>query len=336
MTLNLKCKPRDKPAAYTRPRLLSVLSFPVISARDEIVIICNLGPTQITQIPKILPSGRINDEYKNVTPDRGDAQAVQTKAEKDAIREANIKAAIQAVREKRAKNLSAAAGQFNVPYHTLRRRPQIPKRDRRAEQERSQAAFTGTIKTKKLEELRDLAAALRLPETGLKAEVFQRILQHFDGNPDLKKNPRYEGLFNPTRSRRRRLDNGDNTAELPQDAIPPSNPVREPFGYQPQPAPQPSMSRNEFPPPGYAPLHYPMQHPAPQPQYISHPHFAPASRSSADFRVGDMVQTQHRLEVDPEFYRRRYEYMMGQIFKENVMWLRSYKRFTESFAYNRE
>ncbi|KAG1814249.1 uncharacterized protein BJ212DRAFT_1300577 [Suillus subaureus] len=121
------------------------------SARDEIVIICNLGPTQITKIPKILPSGRINDEYKNVTPDREDAQAVQIKAKKDAICEANIEAAIQAVREKRAKNLSAAAGQFN-------------------------------------------------------------------------------------------------------DTIPPSNPVHELFRYQPQPAPQPSMSRNEhildFPQPG--------------------------------------------------------------------------------------
>ncbi|KAG1836585.1 hypothetical protein DFJ58DRAFT_749768 [Suillus subalutaceus] len=211
------------------------------------------------------------------------------------FREANIKAAIQAVREKRAKNLSAAAGQFKraipypsstctEPYETSFKGPQIPKRDRRAEQERSQAAFTGTIKTKKLEELRDLAAALRLPETGLKAEVFQRILQHFDGNTDLKTIHGMRVYSTLPVLAGGRLDNGDNTAELPQDAIPPSNPVREPFGYQPQPAPQPSMSRNEFPPPGYAPLHYPMQHPAPQPQHISHPHFAPASRSSADFR----------------------------------------------------
>ncbi|KAG1735803.1 hypothetical protein EDB19DRAFT_1830153 [Suillus lakei] len=76
----------------------------------------------------------------------------------------------------------------------------------------------------------------------LKAEVFQWILQHFDDNPDLKKNPWH------------RLDNGDNTTELPQDVIPPPNPVHKPFRYEPQPAPQPSMSRNEhildFPPPG--------------------------------------------------------------------------------------
>ncbi|KAG1786142.1 uncharacterized protein HD556DRAFT_1204160, partial [Suillus plorans] len=85
------------------------------------------------------------------------------------------------------------------------------KRDRRAEQEHSQAIFTGTIKTKKLEDLHDIAAALQMSETRLKAELLQRILQHFDDDPDLKKNPRYEGLFNPPHSRRRRLDNSAHT-----------------------------------------------------------------------------------------------------------------------------
>ncbi|KAG1858730.1 hypothetical protein DFJ58DRAFT_840325 [Suillus subalutaceus] len=173
------------------------------------------------------------------------------------------------------------------------------KRDRRAEQEHSQVAFTGAIKAKKLEELRDIAAALRLSESGLKAEVFQRILQHLDEDPDLKKNPRYEGLFNPTHSHRRRLDDGNNTAELQQDAIPPPNPVHEPFGHQPQPALEPSMSRNrhlEFPLPGCTPPYYPMQHPAPQPHplHISHPHFTPASHSNVDFGVGNTAQTQQR------------------------------------------
>ncbi|KAG2074054.1 hypothetical protein BDR04DRAFT_1093774 [Suillus decipiens] len=51
-------------------------------------------------------------------------KATQTKAKEDATRKANIAAAIQAVREKRSKNLLAAAGEFNVPYHTLRRRAQ--------------------------------------------------------------------------------------------------------------------------------------------------------------------------------------------------------------------
>ncbi|KAG1730129.1 uncharacterized protein EDB91DRAFT_1252779 [Suillus paluster] len=60
--------------------------------------------------------------------------------------------------------------------------------DWRAEQEWSQVAFTGTIKTKKLDELHDIAAALRLPETGLKAELLQRVVQLFNDQPELKKN----------------------------------------------------------------------------------------------------------------------------------------------------
>ncbi|KAG2034730.1 hypothetical protein BDR03DRAFT_984167 [Suillus americanus] len=44
------------------------------------------------------------------------------------------------------------------------------------------------------QELRDIAAALRLPETGLKAELLQRILQHFNDHPELKKNQCYEAM----------------------------------------------------------------------------------------------------------------------------------------------
>ncbi|KAG2074836.1 hypothetical protein BDR04DRAFT_1092419 [Suillus decipiens] len=51
-------------------------------------------------------------------------KATQTKAKEDATREANIAATIQAVRKKRAENLLAAAGEVNVPFHTLRRHAQ--------------------------------------------------------------------------------------------------------------------------------------------------------------------------------------------------------------------
>jgi hypothetical protein len=47
-------------------------------------------------------------------------KATHSKAEEDATCKANITAAVKAVRENWAKNLLAAAGQFNVPYHTLR------------------------------------------------------------------------------------------------------------------------------------------------------------------------------------------------------------------------
>jgi len=50
--------------------------------------------------------------------------ASQKKAEEDMTREANFTAAIQAIREKKTKNLCTAAAEFKVSYHTLRRRAQ--------------------------------------------------------------------------------------------------------------------------------------------------------------------------------------------------------------------
>ncbi|KIK34933.1 hypothetical protein CY34DRAFT_17378 [Suillus luteus UH-Slu-Lm8-n1] len=151
--------------------------------------------------------------------------------------------------------------------------------DWRAEQERSQVAFTGAIKTKKLDELRDIAAALRLPETGLKAELLQRIVQFFNGQPELKKNQQYEGLFNPSRSRRWHVEIGNNTTEsVPQDMPIHQNLMHTPFGtYQPQPIPQPSMSHIDLPSLGrYVP--------PPIPQFV------PAAGNREEFRVGAEVQ----------------------------------------------
>ncbi|KAG1874962.1 hypothetical protein F4604DRAFT_1955295 [Suillus subluteus] len=48
----------------------------------------------------------------------------QKKAEEDVICEANFTAAIQAIREKKTKNLQTAAAEFKVSYHTLHRRAQ--------------------------------------------------------------------------------------------------------------------------------------------------------------------------------------------------------------------
>ncbi|KAG1873122.1 hypothetical protein F4604DRAFT_1925617 [Suillus subluteus] len=122
--------------------------------------------------------------------------SLQKKAKEDAGREAKFTAAIQAIKEKKTKNLQTAAAQFKKcqkrtkPYSRVltseegcvelreleadqaehEHREEVSKQkkvaeeqgkcDRRAEQECSQAAYTGTIKTKKLEELRDIATAL--------------------------------------------------------------------------------------------------------------------------------------------------------------------------------
>jgi hypothetical protein len=105
-----------------------------------------------------------------------------------------------------------------------------------------------------------------MSKTGLKAGLLQWILQHFDDNPDLKKNPHYEGFFNPPHSHRCHLDNNAHTTELVQeDTILPPNQMHKPFGHQPQP----------------------------QPLHTWHPYFAPVpSHGSTDFRVGSTVQTE--------------------------------------------
>jgi hypothetical protein len=51
-------------------------------------------------------------------------------------------------------------------------------------------------KSKQKEELEDIAIVLALPEGGKKDELFQRISDHFEQHPDVKTNPRFEGLFN--------------------------------------------------------------------------------------------------------------------------------------------
>jgi hypothetical protein len=59
-------------------------------------------------------------------------------------------------------------------------------------------------KSKRKEELEDLAIALALPEGGKKDDLFQRISDHFEQHPGLKTNPRFEGLFNSRPSKRAR------------------------------------------------------------------------------------------------------------------------------------
>ncbi|KAG2139790.1 uncharacterized protein EDB93DRAFT_1252917 [Suillus bovinus] len=129
----------------------------------------------------------------------------QKKAEEE-IREANFTAAIQAIREKKTKNLRTAAAEFKVSYHTLCRRAQNLTKPHSKAHKNLQLLTEGQEVTICVNELCDIAAALRLPETGLKAELLQRIMQFFDGQPELKKNQRYEGLFNPSCSRRRCYD----------------------------------------------------------------------------------------------------------------------------------
>jgi len=66
--------------------------------------------------------------------------------------------------------------------------------------------FSGPLnKSKRKDELEDIAIALALPEGGKKDGLFQRISDHFGQHPDLKTSPRFEGLFNSRSSKRARV-----------------------------------------------------------------------------------------------------------------------------------
>ncbi|KAG1846023.1 hypothetical protein F4604DRAFT_1907940 [Suillus subluteus] len=130
----------------------------------------------------------------------------------------------------------------------------------------------------------------------LKTELLQRILQHFNDHPELKKNQRYEGLFNLTRSRRRRLENDNVAPEFPQDMIPP-NSIHQPSRYPPQPVAHSSMLGMDPSPPPAMHLHTiqcTIEHSVPQSPSVLHPHFAPVGRplasTSQDFQVGGGAQ----------------------------------------------
>jgi len=61
--------------------------------------------------------------------------------------------------------------------------------------------FTGALASKTKPDLQDVAQALGLAIDGQKKDLLARINTHFDANPLLREDPRFEGIFN--RSRRR-------------------------------------------------------------------------------------------------------------------------------------
>ena len=86
--------------------------------------------------------------------------------------------------------------------------------------------FTGTLnKSRRKEELADIAAALSLSDSGKKDDIFERIMKEFDENPGLKTNPRFEGLFRvQSRPRKRaRVDDGAPVAGPSNTTITPSS-----------------------------------------------------------------------------------------------------------------
>ncbi|KAE9382544.1 hypothetical protein BT96DRAFT_232645 [Gymnopus androsaceus JB14] len=125
---------------------------------------------------------------------------------------------------------------------------------RRAEQEREEVPFSGSIKSKSKADLQDILFALGLDIEGNVATLRVRIDAHFNAETALKELPRYIGLFSkPTRKRKRASDDhGENMQQSTSQHRSPS-PMRSqqlsPAQPRPRPRPRPRPFSNQNTPP---------------------------------------------------------------------------------------
>ena len=144
------------------------------------------------------------------------------------------------------------------------REQRVAKEAEREEQRRQRdpnAPFTGALTSKTKADLQDIAQVLGLTTDGQKKDILARINTHFDANPILRDDSRFEGIFNRTR-RRPAMQTEDGTSAgpssmsshlLPPPLAPLSNIVNiHPFSYTSHPST--SMIPPSFFPPPY---HYP-------------------------------------------------------------------------------
>lgn len=196
---------------------------------------------------------RIDCEYLT-GPEAQERRQVQA-----AEREAKEKKKAETKKKQTAKTLSAAAKRaaiFNDPTHV----------------------FSGTLKSKNNDDLRDILTVLDLDTKGTKELLLKRILAYFKDHPEEKESDRFTGLFNPSRRGRRAAaipaEETENiqpsiTAPLiPHPLIP--MPPREPHApLQPIPGPsrlQPQQLYSEH-----------LHHPYPQYEYLQRPPLMPFS-----------------------------------------------------------
>ncbi|KAH9070740.1 hypothetical protein EDB83DRAFT_2210368, partial [Lactarius deliciosus] len=92
------------------------------------------------------------------------------------------------------------------------RTAKLTEREEQRRQRDPNEPFTGALATKTKGDLQDVAQALELAITGQKKDLLAQINSHFDDNPLLHENPRFEGIFHRLR---RRLGPAEN--HPPQD-----------------------------------------------------------------------------------------------------------------------
>ena len=89
----------------------------------------------------------------------------------------------------------------------LDRKTAEDKARRECEADLTHTTFTGPLnKSRRKEELANIAAALSLSDSGKKDDIYGRIIEEFEANPQLKTNTQFEGLFHSRPRKRARVD----------------------------------------------------------------------------------------------------------------------------------
>lgn len=142
-------------------------------------------------------------------------------------------------------------------------------REEQRRQRDPNAPFTGALTSKTKADLQDIAQILGLTIDGQKKEVLARINSHFDANPVLREDSRFEGIFNRTRRRPAMqtepedgTSNSAGPSHLPPSLPPPRTPLSSnivnihPFSYT-SPHPAGMIPPSFFPPHPPLPYHHP-------------------------------------------------------------------------------
>jgi hypothetical protein len=119
------------------------------------------------------------------------------------------------------------------------REQRVAKEAEREEQRRHRdpnAPFTGALTSKTRADLQDIAQVLGLATDGQKKDILARINAHFDANPILRDDSRFEGIFNRTR-RRITMQTEDETLNAATTAASTGSSSFGPLSLPPPPAP---------------------------------------------------------------------------------------------------
>lgn len=157
----------------------------------------------------------------------------------------------------------------------------------------STRVFTGSLSSKNKTELEDVSDALGLDISGTKAVLVTRITGYFNEHPRFKEDPRYSGLFERSRGRKRPAPiDSENQVDGQDQATSEHHDIAQRRRLHPPQAPAPmhtitnTVHQGSFP--AVTPLHVP-------------PHFQPMA-SSSQVRLEDFRVNPHHPQ-DPDLFQ---------------------------------